>query len=90
MSKELKGSSTYKFGTLNYYHARTLELEKDRTAYSETAAYYRNELEKAHTLIGRITQQLSERWDSVRVTKHFPTDNLHNKRTITNPTGSKP
>lgn len=50
--------------------------------------YYRKELAKAHEIIGRITHQLSERWDTVHLTKYYPTDNLHNKRTINNPGGS--
>ena len=50
-------------------------------------AYYRDELVKAHALIGRITQQLAERWDSVRLTEFFPTDNLHGKRTVSDPGG---
>ena len=50
-------------------------------------AYYRDELTKAHTLIGRITQQLAERWDSVRLTEFFPTDNPHGKRTVSDPGG---
>lgn len=51
--------------------------------------YYRKELAKAHELLGRVTHQLSERWDSVRLTQFYPTDNLHGKRTLNNPTGSK-
>ena len=53
----------------------------------EEANYYRGELVKAHTLLGRVIQQLSERWDTVNLTEHFPTSNLHRRRTVSNPTG---
>ena len=49
--------------------------------------YYRNQLSKSHELLGRITHQLSERWDTVNLTKYFPTDNLHGKKSSSNPTG---
>lgn len=65
----------------------TLERQRDN-AHSE-AIYYRVELEKAHTLLGRVVHQTSERWDSVRLTKFYPTDNLNGARSITNPTGGK-
>jgi len=51
------------------------------------AEYYREELVTAHALIGRMTQQLSLRWDTVRLTKYYPTDNLHNKRRVGNARG---
>jgi hypothetical protein len=54
---------------------------------NEKAEYYQKELEKAHTLLGRVVHQLSERWDTVNLTKYFPTDNLHHKRTVNNPSG---
>ena len=67
---------------------RALEYWRKQANKSETeATYYREELLKAHTLIGRIVHQLSERWDTVHVTKYYPTDNLHNKRTVSNPGG---
>lgn len=55
----------------------------------EDAEYYRAELEKAHALLGRVIQQLSERWDTVNLTKYYPTDNLHHKRNRTDPSGAK-
>jgi len=57
------------------------------TASSE---YYQAELTKAHALLGRVIHQMSERWDSVNLTKYFPTDNLHHKRGIGNPKGGMP
>ena len=73
------------------------EREKKRCLYWENEAkragveidYYREELVKAHALIGRIVHQASERWDTVNLTKYYPTDNLHRKRTITNPGGNE-
>ncbi len=82
-------SSDYDWGTLNYYSCRVLELEKARNDQSSKSDYYQTELEKAHTLLGRILHQLSERWDTVRVTKFFPTNNLWNRRSVDNPTGEK-
>ena len=72
-----------------------LQKETERCSFWEgrakTAAtdsdYYQRELQKAHELLGRVIHQLSERWDSVRLTKYHPTDNLHGKRTINNPSG---
>ena len=73
------------------------ELQEALTFWNNTAdelkaesEYYQAELVKAHTLIGRITHQVSERWDSVNLTKYFPTDNLHRKRTVGNAKGEKP
>jgi len=51
--------------------------------------YYQDELVKAHTLLGRVIHQLSERWDSVNLTKYYPTDNLWGKRTVGNSKGEK-
>ena len=69
--------------------------EKERLDFWENTAkrleiestYYREELVKAHALLGRIIQQTSERWDSVNLTKYYPTDNLWGKRNINNPGG---
>ena len=61
-----------------------------RCAEHATAAnYYRAELAKAHTLLGRVIQQLSERWDTVNLTEYFPTSNLHRQRSVGNPSGEK-
>lgn len=73
------------------------ERERKRCLYWENeakragieAAYYREELAKAHALIGRIVHQTSERWDTINLTQYYPTDNLHGKRTIINPGGTK-
>jgi chromosome segregation ATPase len=61
--------------------------ESSSTKYKEAEAYYREELVKAHTLLGRVTQQLSERSDRVNLTKYFPTSNPYGKRTRENPYG---
>ena len=63
------------------YWEKCAELE------GQSAEYYREELSKAHTLIGRITHQLSERLDSVNLTKYYPTDNHWHLKTVNNPTG---
>ena len=68
---------------------RIVDLEQSRNRAQEEADYYRAELAKAHELLGRVTHQLSERWDSVRLTKYYPTDNLSGKRSAQNPTGAK-
>lgn len=81
-------SDDFKFGTLDYYVARVMELEKERDLQAKQSKYYQTELAKAHELLGRIIHQTSERWDSVRLTKYFPTNNLHGKRTIANPEGN--
>lgn len=55
-----------------YWEQRAKEQEAD-------ANYYREELAKAHALLGRVIQQTSERWDSVNLTEYYPTSNLHRK-----------
>ncbi len=80
-------SSKFEYGTKNYYQARVVELEKERDLIKQESEYYQRELAKSHEILGRTIHQLSERWDSVRLTKYYPTDNLHNKRTINNPSG---
>ena len=55
----------------------------------ESSDYYQQQFVDAHTLIGRIIHQASERWDSINLTKYFPTDNLHGKRTLKNPKGKQ-
>lgn len=66
---------------------RAKYFEGQMVAAQKESKYYQEELVKAHTLIGRIVHQLSERWDKVNLTKYFPTDNLSGKRTINNPEG---
>ena len=51
--------------------------------------YYQTELAKAHELLGRVIHQCSERWDTVNLTRFFPTDNLRRKRTVGNASGEK-
>jgi len=80
-------SDKYKYGTIEYFKERVVELEKERNRSKQEAEYYQTELAKSHELLGRTMHQLSERWDSVRLTKYYPTDNQHNVRTINNPTG---
>ena len=80
-------SDAYIYGTKEYFRARVIELEHDRDVYKKEANYYQTELAKIHKLLGRVIHQLSERRDSVRLTKYFPTDNLFNKRILRNPEG---
>ncbi len=80
-------SIDFKHGTLEYYRARVIELEKERDKKQEESDYYRNELAKAHEILGRVIHQTSERWDTVRLTKFYPTDNLWGTRNINNPSG---
>ena len=80
-------SSNYEYGTKEYFQARVIELEKERDTAKKDAQYYQTELAKSHEILGRTIHQFSERWDNVRLTKFYPTDNLHNKRSINNPSG---
>lgn len=81
---------------------RELEVEKEKAerererasfweerakAHGHAETYYREELEKAHALLGRVLHQTSERWDSVNLTPFFPTTNPWRKRTGSNPSG---
>lgn len=79
--------SKYEYGTIEYFRERVVELEKDRDTAEKRASYYQTELARAHEILGRVIHQTSERWDTVRLTKFYPTDNLHNKRSLYNPTG---
>jgi len=75
--------------------AKTREAERleywEKTAkeYKAESIYYQEQLEKAHTILGRVIHQLSERWDTVNLTKYFPTDNLHRNKRVGNPTGER-
>lgn len=80
-------STDYEYGTLEYFHARVIELEKESNIANNEVNYYRTELAKAHEILGRVIHQTSERWASVRLTKYYPTDNLYGKRNIENPKG---
>ena len=84
-----KTSADFEYGTLEYYKLRVLELEKDRDNSDQHAEYYQTQLAKAHEILGRVTHQLSERWDAVNLTKYYPTDNLWKSRSINNPSGKK-
>ena len=66
---------------------RAVYWEKQAKLYSDSSDYYQKELVTAHALLGRIVHQYSERWDSVNLTKYFPTDNLWGKKTVNNPSG---
>ena len=68
---------------------RVAYWERKAKEAQQSADYYQQQLVDAHAMIGRITMQLSERWDSVRLTKYYPTDNLHGRRRVGNPTGEK-
>ena len=70
-------------------HERAIFWEKTAKEAQIEADYYREQLARAHELIGRIVHQFSDRWDSVRLTKHYPTDNLHGRRTTGNSAGNK-
>lgn len=59
------------------------------TVLGKEADYYRRQLSEAHALLGRVVHQTSERWDSVNITEHFPTNNLHGRRNSSNPEGEK-
>jgi hypothetical protein len=58
---------------------RTLFWEKTAKTAQAEAIYYREQLAKSHELLGRIVHQISERWDSVRLTQYYPTDNHFGK-----------
>ena len=81
----IQNSNNFTFDTWEYYRARVIELEEERNIANKTANYYQTELAKAHEILGRVVHQLSERWDTVNLSKYFPTNNLHNKRTTNNP-----
>ena len=70
-------------------HERWIYFENQAKLARSEADYYQTELAKAHELLGRVIHQTSERWDSVRLTKFYPTDNLFNRRTTSNPTGQQ-
>ena len=72
---------------MNTDHDRIVELENDLKRIQANCDYYQTELAKSHEILGRVIHQLSERWDSVNLTKWHPTDNLHHKRTLRNPKG---
>ncbi len=80
--------SVHDYGTLDYYKEAVLRLEAERNNANDLADYYRVELAKAHEILGRVIHQTSERWDSVRLTEYFPTNNLHSNRTLRNPKGA--
>jgi len=66
---------------------RTIFWEKAAKNAQAEADYYREQLAKAHELLGRVIHQISQSWDSVQLTQYYPTDNLHGKRTVGNPAG---
>lgn len=66
-----------------------MNWEKECFRYKDESDYYRDQLAKSHEMIGRIICQLSERWDTVNLTKYFPMDNLSGQRTLNDPTGTK-
>lgn len=68
---------------------RSLFWENTAKISQDSSDYYQDELVKAHALLGRVIHQMSERWDTVNLTKYYPTDNLHRRRNVGNPTGKK-
>ena len=60
------------------------ELEDQRNEATKESNYYRIELAKAHTILGRVVHQLAERWDNVNLTSYHPTDNLGKNRKVGN------
>ena len=79
----------YENMTKKELYDKWIYFEQRQKIHEAEANYYQEELQKAHTLLGRIVHQTSERWDTINLTKYFPTDNLHNRRTVGNPTGKK-
>ena len=82
-----KSSKDYEYGITDYFCLRVKELEAESERYKDESKYYRAQLSKSHEILGRVIHQASERWDSVNLTEFFPTDNLHGKRSGSNPTG---
>ena len=70
------------------YEAWMYWQKSAKTAIAATD-YYREQLAKAHEVLGRVIHQTSHRWDSVHLTEYYPTDNLHGLRTAENPSGKK-
>ena len=78
-----------------WYESMTKKELRDSWIFFENSAkhheaaenYYRTEMAKAHEILGRVVHQLSERWDAVNLTQYYPTDNLHGRRTTSNPMG---
>ena len=68
---------------------RALYWEKQYAEKTAESDYYQAELVKAHTLLGRVIHQLSEKWDTANLTKYFPTDNFNHKRSVGNAKGIK-
>jgi len=75
------------YNEANHQRERAQWWEKKAMDYRHEADYYQQQLVDAHALLGRVVHQASERWDSINLTKYFPTDNLHHKRSLDNPNG---
>jgi hypothetical protein len=73
--------------TDEWYSNRITKLEEKLNERTLEAQYYQSELAKAHELLGRVIHQYSEHWDTVRLTKNFPTDNPFSARRFDNPRG---
>lgn len=50
---------------------RVVFWEKRAKIEEKKASYYQEQLEKSHAILGRVIHQLSERWDSVTITKYL-------------------
>lgn len=48
--------------------------------HAEEVEYYQEELRQSHEILGRVIHQVSTRWDSIRLTKYKPTNNLYNDK----------
>jgi hypothetical protein len=70
-----------------WYSNRITVLEEKLNERTYEVQYYRLELTKAHEILGRVIHQYSEHWDTVRLTKYFPTDNPFSARKIDNSRG---
>lgn len=77
----------YETMTRKELYEKWVFFEKSSKTATAEADYYREQLAKAHEILGRVIHQTGERWDNVRLTKYYPTDNLFNRRTINNPKG---
>jgi len=82
-------SEWYESMTKKELYDKWITWEKHAKVHSAAEDYYKIELAKAHELLGRVIHQTSERWDSVNLTRFYPTDNLHHRRQVNNPTGLK-
>lgn len=77
----------YESMTKKELYDKWISWEKRAKTHSAAEGYYQTQLAKAHEILGRVIHQTSERWDNINLSQFYPTDNLHGKRTVKNPTG---